>query len=325
MILPLHLLADAKSHSSNIMKYDAEADWTLLTTCNFRCAYCFVSENAQSAKIKAYGTPVEWKEGFDATGKTWLIHITGGEPTIYPDFVDLCEQLSQSHYLSVNSNLSHRAVEEFAQRIDPQRVHFINAALHDEERQKKETRSVFIGRVHALLKRNFNVFVTQVMTPRMISIFSEAAKDFESHGLYIIPKLIRGNYEGKIYPDAYSTSQKQQIYEYMVEARRRYSAVIERMNELATIDLFTAERFLDGIPSYRGKLCGSGYNFVRINPDGSVIRCGSRKRLGNLLRKKVKMWNAPKPCNTSYCPYFCEKYTSSQLLPGSAQLAESLP
>jgi MoaA/NifB/PqqE/SkfB family radical SAM enzyme len=307
------------------MKYDAEADWTLLTTCNFRCAYCFVSENAQRAKIKAHGTPVQWKEGFDATGKTWLIHITGGEPTLYPDFVDLCEQLSQSHYLSINSNLCHRTAEEFAWRIDPQRVHFINAALHDEERQKKEGRSVFIDRVHALLKRNFNVLVSQVMTPRLISIFSEVAKHFESHGLYIIPKLIRGNFEGKIYPDAYSTRQKQQIREYMVEARRQYLAVIERMNEPATIDLFQDERFLDRIPSYRGKLCGSGYNFVRINPDGSVICCGSKKCLGNLLYKKVKLWNAPKPCNTSYCPYFCEKYTSSQRLLRSDQLAEALP
>ena len=84
---------------------------------------------------------------------------------------------------------------------------------------------------------------------------------------------------------------------------------------MATIDLFTVERFINGIPSYRGKLCGSGYNFVRINPDGTIIRCGSKKRLGNLLRKKVKLWNAPKPCNTSYCPYFCDKYTSSQRLP----------
>jgi MoaA/NifB/PqqE/SkfB family radical SAM enzyme len=307
------------------MKYDAEADWTLLTTCNFRCAYCFVSENAQRAKIKTHGAPLQWKEGFDATGKTWLIHITGGEPSIYPDFVDLCEQLSQSHYLSLNSNLSHRVIEEFARRIDPQRVHFINAALHDEERQKKECRSMFIERVHALLKRNFNVLVSQVMTPRLISVFSEAAKHFESHGLYIIPKLIRGNFAGKTYPDAYSTSQKQQIREYMAEARRQHLGVIERMNEPATIDLFLDERFLDGIPSYRGKLCGSGYNFVRINPDGSVIRCGSKKCLGNLLHKKVKMWNAPKPCNTSYCPYFCEKYTSSQRLLRSNQLAESLP
>ena len=96
-------------------------------------------------------------------------------------------------------------------------MHFINAALHYEERQKKECRSVFIDRVHALLRRNFNVLVSQVMTPRMVSIFSEMAKDFESDGLYIIPKLIRGNFEGNIYPDAYSTEQKQQICEYMVE------------------------------------------------------------------------------------------------------------
>ncbi len=258
------------------MKYDAEADWTLLTTCNFRCSYCFVTLEQQSAKIKVYGAPAEWKEGFDATGKTWLIHITGGEPAIYPGFVDLCEQLTLSHYLSINSNLSHQTIEAFAERIDPRRVHFINAALHYDQRQKKGGQEAFIDRVHILQKRNFNVLVSQVMTPQLVNTFAEVARHFESRGLYIIPKLIRGNYEGKTYPAAYSIQQRERIREYLLEARRQYAAVSERMSEPATIDLFLEERFLKGIPSYRGKLCGAGYNFVRINPDG--LRSSLRAR-----------------------------------------------
>ena len=32
-------------------KYDIEADWTLMTTCNFRCVYCFHSDRMLGAKI----------------------------------------------------------------------------------------------------------------------------------------------------------------------------------------------------------------------------------------------------------------------------------
>jgi MoaA/NifB/PqqE/SkfB family radical SAM enzyme len=68
-------------------------------------------------------------EGFAATAKRWLLHITGGEPSIYPGFVELCDKLTRLHYLSINSNLSHRCMDTFAERINPERVRFINAAL----------------------------------------------------------------------------------------------------------------------------------------------------------------------------------------------------
>jgi MoaA/NifB/PqqE/SkfB family radical SAM enzyme len=103
------------------LEYEVEADWILLRTCNFRCDYCFVPVSARAAKITSYGTHTEWAEGFATTGKTWLLHITGGEPSLYPGFVELCEHLARDHYLSINSNLSHRCIDAFAERIDPKR------------------------------------------------------------------------------------------------------------------------------------------------------------------------------------------------------------
>src|SRR5438105_14108549 len=95
------------------MKYDVEADFFPLTTCNFRCSYCFLARASLGAKIKRYGTNEQWELGFNATGKTWLIHITGGEPCIYPGFVELCERLTRRQYLCLNSNLAHRSADQF--------------------------------------------------------------------------------------------------------------------------------------------------------------------------------------------------------------------
>ena len=297
------------------MKYDVEADFSPTMACNFRCAYCLVPLGIRSAKPALHGTHDQWEDGFDATGKTWLIHTTGGEPFSYPGFVALCEQLTRRHFLSINSNLSYRSVDDFAERINPGRVHYINAALHYEEQLRRASLDAFIVRVHKLCDAQFNVLVSQVMTPQMVESLPAVSACLESRGLSVIPKMLRGRFEGKRYPDAYSAEHRARIREYLAAARLKYAAVIERMTEPPTINMFADSHLLVGVRSYHGELCGSGCNFVQVAPDGAVYRCGSRKSLGNLLRKNVRLLNGPKRCDTSYCPYFCEKYTSSQFLP----------
>jgi MoaA/NifB/PqqE/SkfB family radical SAM enzyme len=296
------------------MIYQVEADWTLLTTCNFRCNYCFTPPDVLGAKLKVYGTNVQWAEGFKATGKKWLLHLTGGEPCIYPGFVDLCHQLARDHYLSINSNLSHPSIDVLAERIDPERVHYINAAVHYDERQKKASLDVFVERVHRLQRHRFHVLVSIIMTPRIVAAFPAVSAYFESRGLCLIPKVMRANYHDQGYPAAYSSDQKAFILERLAEARRQYAAVTNAMGEAATIDMFADGRFLGGGVDYRGKLCGSGHNFVMIEPDGTLRRCGSGNCLGNILLANVSLLGGPQACDTSYCPYWCEKYTSPQFV-----------
>jgi len=186
--------------------------------------------------------------------------------------------------------------------------------VHAGERQEKASLGVFIDRVHKLQKCQFTVLISVLMTPQMVHDFPAISKEFESYGLHLIPKVMRGIYEGKRYPAGYSIVEKSLILQYLVEAREQYRTVIERMREPATIDMFSDDHFLNGIPDYRGKLCNSGYNFVRVDPDGTVLRCGSGERLGNILLRNVRLLNTAKLCDTSYCPYFCQKYA----LPGSA-------
>jgi MoaA/NifB/PqqE/SkfB family radical SAM enzyme len=297
------------------LKYDVEADWELLTTCNFRCAYCFVPPAALAAKLTTYGTNTQWVEGFAATAKTWLLHITGGEPSIYPGFVDLCDKLSRLHYLSINSNLSHRSMETFADRINPERVHFINAALHYNERLHRASLDNFVTRVQKLRRHRFHVLVSSVMTPLLVKKYPEISACFEAQGLSLIPKVLSGRFQGKIYPCAYSQEERSLIREYLEKARQNHASVTAAMGETPTINMFADDRLLDNPRIYHGKLCGSGHNFVRIESDGAVIRCGSGMQLGNILQKSVVLLNASKPCDSFYCPYFCAKYTAPPFVP----------
>ena len=290
------------------MEYGVEADFALLKTCNFRCEYCFISPKKLGEKVVEHAAPEAWAEAFDAIGETWLIHITGGEPFVYPRFVELCSLLSRRHYLSINSNLSQPSVDRFAATLDPGRVHFVNAGLHYQER--KGRLESFVRRVLALRDHGFPVFVTQVMTPAMCRSMAEIAALLEPAGVVVIPKLYRGEAEGRQFPEQYDGGERAMFLEYSQRARESNLEVQTPLGEPPSVDVFGDERFLGGYPSYLGQLCDSGRSFVKIAPDGTVLRCGSHQRLGNLLLGTMRLLDAPRPCDTSYCPYFCEKYTA---------------
>lgn len=292
------------------ISYEIEADWVLLRACNFRCNYCAILPEELGGRINVHATAAEWLEAFNATGKSWLLHITGGEPSIYPGFVELCERLTRNHYLSLNTNFSNACLDEFCEKVDPARVHYINAALHYEERIKKGAIDVFIKRALEFKRRRFNLLISSVMTPTVAGVFGELQAQFEAQGLCVIPKVMRGWCAGKLYPDSYTRSERTLIRDHLARARQTYAAVLARMEEPPTINMFRDERFLRGIPNYRGSLCASGSRFVEIEPNGDVFRCSSGQMLGNVLNKDLKLLSNARRCDTSYCPYFCEKYTS---------------
>ena len=292
------------------ISYDIEADWVLLRTCNFRCTYCAILPEDLGGKISVYASPREWLDAFNETGKSWLLHITGGEPSIYPGFVELCEHLTRDHYSSINTNFANPSLDNFCENVDAARVHYINAALHYEERIKKTSIDIFIERALKFKERDFNLLISSVMAPTVARVFGELQAAFEAHGLFVIPKVMRGWYAGKFYPDSYTRGERTLIRHHLAGARQRYAAVLARMAEAPTINMFADERFLRGIPNYRGSLCASGSKFVEIEPNGDVFRCSSGQMLGNVLKRNIKLLSSVRRCDTSYCPYFCEKYTS---------------
>jgi len=291
------------------MKYDIEADWMLLSLCNFRCSYCMISKADRRSKVMIYASSKRWQNCFDATGKTWLIHITGGEPTLYPYFVELCRRLTQNHYLSINTNLSSPHIYDFAEQISPDRIHFINASVHWEELIQKNLIKSFIKHAHKLMDANFNLFLTMVMTPHKIRNFTFLHAFFKKYGLDIVPKILRHPYEGKRYPGDYSINQKTFFCDYLRSVRQDNESLLAPMNEPPTVNIFSDDMFIDGIPDYRGRMCNAGAKFVKITENGTVLRCGSTECYGNIILSKIRLPEKAKVCDASYCPYFCEKYS----------------
>jgi MoaA/NifB/PqqE/SkfB family radical SAM enzyme len=253
------------------MNYTIEADWHMLDTCNYRCAYCFFGPETLGVKLRTFSDPKGWSSAFDATGAIWLLHMTGGEPSIYPDFVELCERLTALHFISINSNLTHASLADFSCRIDPSRVSFINAGLHLEERELRNGKTAFLRNADALRARDFPLLVSLVATPSALARFDEAIALLAPVGLFPIPKLFRGTEDGKTYPRAYSDTEKRRFKMHAAHAWDFYRAVLLRREEPLSIDILNDDLFLDGVPSYQGALCTAGERSSRSFPMATSI------------------------------------------------------
>jgi MoaA/NifB/PqqE/SkfB family radical SAM enzyme len=292
--------------------YDVEADWTLLTTCNYRCAYCFHSPARLAARIRPPASVERLAAFFDGTGLTWLLHLTGGEPFHYPDFVELCRLLTRRHRISINTNADSRRVLEFAATIDPRRVDFVNCAVHFEERIARRRLEPFVRHVQALRAAGFDAYLTSVMHPEAFGVFVEQWDRFDALGLPIWPKAFRGLHAGRRYPDAYSPEERRIFVEYSLRAETRDRDRRSAREEPPTIDpRLDRTHFLHGVRSYRGALCDAGRAFVRIEKDGAIHPCSGRESIGHLVEGRFERFADPKPCAVDFCPYYCEKYSAT--------------
>lgn len=303
------------------MRYDVEGAWQLLHTCNYRCDYCFLSDAKLGEKIQVHATPEQWRAAFDDTGKTWLVHLTGGEPSHYPGFAELCALLAERHYLSLNSNLTGPSLTRFAELVDPARVSFINAGLHPAERARKQGEAIFLRHVALLAERGFPVMVTVVATPDVLRGFEQIIESLRPIGLMPIPKLLQGRYGRRRYPEGYTAEERRLFTHYLKRAERTYPALFDDAAERPSIDPTIGRKFLRGRLDYRGRLCAAGQDYVKIGANGQVERCGSGPSMGNLLDRTVQFAAGPAPCDRSHCFYVCEKFTARAVPKREAPIA----
>ncbi|BCS88756.1 radical SAM protein [Pseudodesulfovibrio sediminis] len=270
--------------------------WNMTRKCNFRCDYCYfphdntpVTETLDANRIK---------EVLDSTGQTWKIGLTGGEPFIYPDFVDVCETLTSSHVIGIDTNLSIPSkVKEFARRIDPKRVHNLYVALHIEERERLKGVEAFIRNARLLIDSGFTIIVNYVVHPNLEKRFHIDRKFYASHGIVITPRPFRGEFNGRRYPEAYGERARDIFLDHPEQGKK------------------VAFNFYD-VP------CTAGKTLLRMEADGTIFRCpGDKTVLGNIL-DTVNFLQKAEPCIKKRCP--CQGLAHVQLSPAQKHLVDGV-
>lgn len=246
---------------------------------------------------------------FDSTGLIWLLHLTGGEPFIYPHFIELCQLLTEKHYISINSNIDSPRVKRFAEVVDPERVDYINCGVHIQQRAERNNIERFIANFLTLKSAGFDVFASCVMYPEVFHDFDETWMWYMRRGIPLIPKALQGQYSDGHYPDDYTVGERRCFTEHSHRAAEAYGDQFARRSEPPTINpLLDYMRFLDSLPDYRGRPCYAGMKFVRIRENGDIRRCGPADTIGNIVSGRFELRAGPSKCTEVECPYFCEKY-----------------
>ena len=285
------------------------ANWVVSLACNQRCPYCTIPARDKKDRGGLEPDLEAAVRAFDATGLRWSLHITGGEPLLLPGFIDACVSLTVNHRVSINTNLS-RSVDALCDRVDPQRVDFINCSLHSTQRGGRDL-DALVQRVLLLKRHGFNTFVTQVMWPPDLDGFAELSSRLLDRGIVVRPKVFRGRYRGRFFPAAYSASQRAGILSCINEAA---SLDRDATTEGMLIDPLMDRAFIHGDISFTGQLCSAGLDFVHIDHEGTVQRCPSEAPLlGNIYGEGVRLLDAPMRCRSGSCscPYFGLHFCSS--------------
>lgn len=309
-----------------------EANWLINDCCNFKCFYCI-----KPRKNTTTGFPdiQQIADSFNKSGRSWLIYITGGEPFLYPNLVELCKELTKNHIISINTNLFHNDIYRFAESIDPERVRNIHCSLHIQEREKRNAVDDFIKKYRFVESKGFYTYASYVLHPFFLNRFKKDYEYFKSQGIILRPKVFRGkssNYElpdmfpfdkiqrllKKRYPDDYTEKQKTAILSYMEQSQIDGNFKIDHHEDDIKgrlCDVHQDKTFINGLPSFTGKHCMAGKDFIRLTPDGEAYRCyNSKLYLGNLFKGTMQLLDKPQICEAKKCacPYIGYRHIAKE-------------
>jgi len=255
--------------------------WDIHYRCNFRCPYCwFYKEWAKMSIRNLDLSPdewmVHWKRIYDRYGEV-KIEIVGGEPFVYPNFIELVRKLSDMHLVKITTNLSGN-IERFVKQISPKRVdldlnyHMLFIDLDTVMKKAK-----------ILNDAGFKSGICFLAYPPQMGHIDRLSKVFRQAGINFALAAFWGEHEGKKYPDAYTQEERDMM--------RPYLGDVNRLSYHLNAN------------SPKGKLCKAGCKYADIQADGNVVRCSplGNKSIGNITDEGFRLLENPSPCEAETC------------------------
>ncbi|WBB46821.1 radical SAM protein [Verrucosispora sp. WMMA2044] len=239
--------------------WEWEFDWHLTNRCNFFCEYCHPQiRYVLNRKHLDEPAPELVVRRFDELGKVCLVHMSGGEPFMYPGFVELCAGLTTGHFVSINTNLASEDVQRFADSVPAERVAKIVAAIHQPERELRGLELDAYARNYLILRRaGFDVTALYVLYPPLLHRLGGDLARLRELGVdHVRAKVFKGVHQGVRYPEGYTEEQKALI--------------------LANSGEYVFNRpYMDGMLSFCGQPCTAGVTSFKVTVTGDVRRCAS--------------------------------------------------
>ena len=277
-----------KSDRSLVVPNRVFVTWDIHYACNYRCEYCFFCKKwDEVAKENKYPGLDTWEKIWDDFYKKYgsaHIHVSGGEPFTYPDFMDLVVYLTENHTIEFDTNLSFD-VDEFISKVSPGRVKFATA-FHPGFANFK----VYFEKVLKLKECGFDIGINYVAFPKQLSQMKEYKKAFDKEHISFTIMPFRGEFEGRAYPQGYTDEEK---------------ALIIECDSNLTVSSKMIEWYGKDKLQRRGVVCRMGQMYTKVHPNGEAFRCcfiNDNGKLGNLIEGTFALWDEPKLCEYPECP-----------------------
>ncbi|MFP4663779.1 MAG: radical SAM protein [Bacteroidales bacterium] len=266
-------------HSGSLKQFEYRLSWMLTQKCNFNCEYCNTEKHHSFFRVLS---PDEAASVFEHTGVSWLILLTGGEPFLYPDFPELCKALTRNNTIAITTNLSHSSVYRFADIIEPGKVLSISASYHHDELKKHNLQDDFMNKCRYLQNHGFRLLVNFVAYPPNLSRIEKDIRMFHNSGIETIVYGYRGMYNRKVYPQAYSKTERDFV----------------ETHALDDTELMIAR----GDMNFYGRYCQAGSKYFIMKENGDLQSCFTRTELiGNLFEENIPLNQGPRPCPEKAC------------------------
>jgi len=230
-----------------------------------------------------------WNEILENYGSTH-IRFSGGEPFVYPDFMDLLAVLSKRHTLNVTTNLSFDVVE-FVRKIGPlvnDNNITLSASLHPEYINTDE----FIDKVLYLKSNGIYTSASIVAWPPFIKDIPEIKEKMEKANIQFLIIPLQGHFWGKEFPEGYNEEEKRFLETFSIT-----------VSNPASKEMFYF-KIKEKNKNISSRLCRMGQNFGMIRPNGDVYRCctfDNSAYLGNIIDRTFRLLDYPAECNLLPC------------------------
>lgn len=257
-------------------------DWNLILECNYRCPYCWFNGKWQELKSKSPPSIGELIKYWDNIYKRYgsvHINVLGGEPFLYPGFVELIKELSNTHIIGITTNLS-CDIDEFLRGVNPLKVGILST-FHPAFAEFDS----FLKKALLLKEYNFGNSIAYLAYPPQIRQINYYKEKFDKEGVSLFVMTFWGKYKGVDYPGGYIDEEKKIIEPYIGDR--------------------CGERFQIVPKKVKGLLCNAGHKHAAINVDGRVTRCGgadSHEITSNFFDENFRLLDEPQPCNSEHCP-----------------------
>ena len=162
----------------------------LTNICDLHCAYCY----APKQKASLHATQVlDWLKELDTEGCLG-VGFGGGEPTLHPDFVDICKRVAGETQLAVTfTTHGHRLTPQLIERLKGS-IHFARISVDGvgrtyEEQRGKQFASLLRGMdtLATLSPFGINVVVNE-RTVTELDAISELAQKVGASELLLLPQ-----------------------------------------------------------------------------------------------------------------------------------------